>query len=183
MNDWLKKIIPEPRVLREHKLLRHFGARIHHPELWHMSRRSVSGAAAVGLFLMYMPPFGQFFVAAALAVVLRFHVPIAAGLTWVSNPLTAPPMYYLAYLVGARLLGLPVHGFDPEFWLDVDNWLGVLAPLGLGSLVCGAVSAVLGYTGVQVVWRWRLRREIRRRKALYRAALTEVKDPSTNRHT
>jgi uncharacterized protein len=49
--------------------------------------------------MMYMPPIGQMFMAAAAAIVLRVNLPISVALVWITNPLTIPPMFYFAYLL------------------------------------------------------------------------------------
>jgi len=177
---WLKGILPDPRVILESRWIRVFGSLLQDPNLWHLNRRSASGAVAVGLFMMYMPPFGQVFMAAAAAIKLRVNLPIAASLIWLSNPLTIPPMFYLAYVIGAFLTGQPIRTFEPDFWLDWHNWLGVLGPLVLGCLICACTAAAAGYFTVQWLWRRSLRREIRRRRARYAAARDST--PSSRRH-
>jgi uncharacterized protein (DUF2062 family) len=118
-----------------------------------------------------------------LAIVLRVNLPISVALVWITNPVTIPPMYYFAYLVGARLLGKPAHSFHVSFWLDWKNWLDILAPLSLGCLVCGAVCSLTGYLAVQAIWRWNLLRQIRRRRARYRSAEAKLNTPSSKRQT
>jgi uncharacterized protein (DUF2062 family) len=183
VKKWLKRVTPSRARVSEHKHLRVFGHLLHDPNLWHLNRRSASGAAAVGLFVMYAPPLGQMLLAAALAIVLRVNLPISVALVWITNPVTIPPMYYFAYLVGVRLLGKPVHSFHVSFWLDWKNWLDILAPLSLGCLVCGAVCSLTGYLAVQAIWRWNLLRQIRRRRARYRSAEAKLNTPSSKRQT
>jgi uncharacterized protein (DUF2062 family) len=93
---------------------------------------------------------------------LRVNLPISVSLVWLSNPLTIPPMFYLAYVIGALLLGQPVRAFDPHFWLDWHNWLGVVGPVLLGCLIC-AFCSVTGYLTIQFLWRRSLMRQIERR--------------------
>ena len=159
--------------LRNHKQLRIFGKLLHDPNLWHLNRRSASGAFAVGLFVMYLPPLGQMVLAAAAAIVLRVNLPISVALVWLTNPLTIPPMYYFAYWLGSRILGQPVEIFDVEFWLEWRNWLDVIMPLTVGGLVCGTLCALGGYLAVQGIWRWNLARQIRLRKERLMRALPE----------
>jgi uncharacterized protein (DUF2062 family) len=183
MRRFLKRVTPDRAKLREHKHLRVFGTLLHEPNLWHLNRRSASGAVALGLFVMYLPPLGQMLLAAAGAILFRVNLPIAVALVWISNPITIPPMFYFAYRVGSGILGTPVTGFDLEFWLQWRNWLELLAPLTVGSLVCGTVCSVLGYFLVQGVWRWNLMRQIRLRRARYRSSASGVRTPSSKRQT
>lgn len=170
MKKSLKRVMPDPRKILENRQLGIFGKLLQDPNLWHLNRRSVSGAVAVGLFVMYLPPLGHLFMAAGLAIATRVNLPISLTLIWISNPITIPPMFYGAYALGCWLLDQPVVGFDMHFWIDWRNWLAVLAPLLLGSLVCATLCSVSGYFAIQTLWRWKLIREIQRRRARYRAA-------------
>lgn len=185
VKQWLKRVTPDRAKIREHKHLRVFGTLLHDPNLWHLNRRSVSGAFAVGMFVMYLPPLGQMLIAAAGAILFRVNLPVSVSLVWISNPLTIPPMYYSAYLLGSWILGVPVTGFDLEFWLEWRNWLNLLAPLTVGCLVCAAVCSALGYLTVQALWRWKLARQIRIRRARYRSAVSVsgAKTPSSKSQT
>lgn len=178
MRRWLKGILPDPRQILDNKYLRVFGTLLKDPNLWHLNRRSAAGAVALGLFVMYLPPLGQMFVAAAGAIRFRVNLPISVSLVWLSNPLTIPPMFYGAYALGAWILGEPIRAFEVHFWLDWHNWLGVVGPVMLGSLICASVSALIGYFAVQTLWRLSLSREIALRRARY-AALRTSTPPSS----
>ncbi len=171
-----------------------FGKRIHDANLWHLNRRSAAGAVAVGFFVAYMPPVAHMLASAALAIALRVNLPLTLAAVWVNNPLTLAPISYSGYAVGSLMMGVRPKGFDLDFWIDPHNWLGVLTPFLIGSLVCAVVFAALGYFGVQALWRWNLRREIARRQQHYQemraqaitaAMVSEpvVSTPSPNRQT
>lgn len=178
VKQWLKRVAPDRQTIHENRCLGVFGSLLHDPNLWHFNRRSAAGAFAVGLFVMYLPPIGQMLVAAAIAIAARVNLPISVALVWVTNPFTIPPMFYFAYVVGSWILGIPVRGFDVDFWMESHNWLNILAPLMLGSLVCGTVCSVTGYFAVQGIWRWSLVRQIKRRRARYQAMTSS---PTLNR--
>ncbi|MEM7220507.1 MAG: DUF2062 domain-containing protein [Pseudomonadota bacterium] len=143
------------------------------PDLWHLHRRSVSGAFFVGLFCAFLPIPFQMLVAAVLAIGTRVNLPISIALVWITNPLTIPPMFYFAYRLGAWLLGVTeaVPGIELSWdWLSTQ--FSVIAyPLLVGSLVCGWVSGLTGFALVRVLWRshvhrrWLARRERRRAAA------------------
>ncbi len=174
--------MPTPREIHENRYLGLFGKLLHDPNLWHLNRRSVAGGVAVGLFVMYLPPLAHTLIAAALSIYLRVNLPISIALVWLSNPLTIPPMFYFAYLLGCWILGTPSGGFRADFWLDWHNWMAVTGPLLLGSVICGLICAGLGYLTVQLLWRWKLVRQIRRRKERYRAlAEARLNTPSSSR--
>ena len=95
-----------------------FGGWLHHPNLWHLNRRSVPGAVAIGLFCGLIPGPLQMIGALLLAIPLRKNLPVALLLTLYTNPLTIVPLYVLAYGYGQFLLGatngaMPI---EPIFW-------------------------------------------------------------------
>ncbi len=180
MKKWLQRVTPTPKDIRDNaRLTELFGKLLHDPNLWHLNRRSVPGAVAIGLFTMFLTIPMQSLIAAGLAIVVRVNLPISVALVWVTNPVTSPPMFYVAYVIGCWLLGLQAEGFNVHFWLDWHNWLGVIEPLVLGSLICGVVSALLGYLTVQAIWRWMLVHRIYKRKQRYAPA--RVNTPSSKR--
>jgi uncharacterized protein len=151
----IKRFLPDHRKFRDHQQLKRFGARLHDPNLWHLSRRSVPGAFAIGLFIAFIPVPFQMIIAAAIAIIARVNLPISVALVWVTNPLTMPAIFYFSYKVGARLLGERIQpiAFEPSLrWLLTETHT-IWAPLLLGSLICGAVSAVLGYFTIRSLWR------------------------------
>jgi uncharacterized protein len=166
----IKRYLPDHQKLRDHKHLRVFGTLLHDPNLWHLNRRSVAGAFAVGLFVAFIPVPFQMAIAAAAAIGLRVNLPIAVALVWVTNPLTMPFLFYLAYKVGAALLGTPPGAFHFELslaWLG-NGLLEIWEPFLLGCLVFGTTAAAGGYLLVRASWRivvlrnWHLRKQRRR---------------------
>lgn len=143
------------RILRS-RWLKPFAHLFSHPSLWHLNRRSVPRALGIGLFAAFIVPLGQFALAALLAVPVRANVPLAAGATLVTNPLTFPPIYFAAYKLGTLLLrhvpsdaGELAHGIGQTL-LDVSG------PTALGLVIFAAVSALTGYVAGTFLWRLRL---------------------------
>lgn len=164
---FLKRHLPKPHHFREHRHLRHLGARLHDPNLWHLNRRSVAGGVAAGLFSAFLPMPFEMVVAAVLAMLFRVNLPIAVVLVWISNPFTWVPLYGGAYLVGAWLLGQ-----DPVALSEVQlTWLlKQAAPLWLGCVVVGTVTAVTGFGLTRLAWNIRVRQHWARRRQRQRAA-------------
>lgn len=164
---FIKRYLPNHGSFREHPHLKRFGARLQDGNLWHLNRRSVSGAVAVGLFWAFMPIPLQMIPAAASAIFLRINLPISIVLVWITNPLTMPPILYGTYRFGAWLLGRPPQRFS--FTFSMDNLFtmmhGIWAPLLLGSLVTGVIAALLGFTLVRLSWRVYIIRHRRARAA------------------
>lgn len=167
--------MPDPRSILDSRPLRIFGTLLHDPNLWHLNRRSAARAFAIGLFMMWMPPFGQSVMAAAAAILWRANLPISVVLVFITNPVTIPPMFYGAFVIGCLVLGHPVPPFDLDFWLNYHNWLGVLGPLAVGCLICAIISSIGGWLAIHALWRWSLVRQIRRRRERIAALLAARK--------
>jgi len=152
---FLRKCLPDPHKITQSKSLRMFGKLIHEPNLWHMNRKSVSMAFMVGLFFMWLPLPTQMFFAAGAAILLRCNLPISVALVWITNPLTMPPMFYTAYILGNWMLGLPPSQIEFEASFDwIEQQMEVIwQPFLLGCFTLGVVSAISGYTGIRIMWR------------------------------
>ncbi len=103
----LRRYLPDPQKLREHRALKPLGKWLQNPEIWHFHRRSVAGAAFIGLFVSFLPVPMHMLIAAAIAIALRCNLPLSVGLVWVNNPLTMGPLFFFAYKLGAWLLDTP----------------------------------------------------------------------------
>ncbi len=153
---FLKRIIPDPEWVRKQKSLRFLGEWLHDPNIWHLNRNSVSKAAFIGLFMAFMPLPTQMILAAGAALLFRANLPVAVSLVWVSNPITMPAIFYLAYRVGIAITGADSGTYTLEMsweWVSqalAHNWL----PFLLGCLVCGIFFGLLASALLRVFWRW-----------------------------
>lgn len=127
--------------------------------LWVIERHSVARGVAMGLFMGLFLPVAQFLFAIVGATVVRGHIAISAACTLVTNPLTVPPIYWLAYEIGNRLLP---KGVDlAPAWSHAQNWLAQSAnwafthgmPLMTGLLVLALSSSLLGFAAVHLLWK------------------------------
>ncbi|MDY7561329.1 DUF2062 domain-containing protein [Pseudomonas sp. 10B1] len=162
----IKRFLPDPTRIREHKSLRFFGRFLHDPNLWHLNRHSVSRAVGLGFFAALMPIPFQMLLAAALAIVVRGNLPIGVSLVWLTNPITMPPVFYCTYKIGSWLMQLPPRHFPDELtWNWISGQLSTLwQPFLLGSVVAGLVLGALGFGLTQMYWRWWVGRRWRQRK-------------------
>jgi uncharacterized protein len=172
----LKSIVPSPARMREFKSLHVLGDWIYATNLWHINRYSASMAFFVGLFVAFMPIPGQMILAALLAVTLGCNLPLSVGLVWITNPVTMPAIFFMAYKVGALIIDVPVK--EVEFDLSI-HWLthsldNIWRPFLLGCLVCGLFSGSMGYFVISLLWRWRVVRLWKERK-VRRAANLKLK--------
>lgn len=178
---FFRKYLPDVDTVRSSRLVAPFGSWLHHPNLWHLNRKSVPGAVAIGLFCGLIPGPLQMIGALLLAVPLRKNIPVALLVTLYTNPLTIVPLYLLAYGYGQLLLGatqgaMPMEPFLWD-WADLSGSLrefaawtvGLGKPLALGLVALGLTLAAVGYFGMQLAWRayvvaaWRARAKRRRR--------------------
>ncbi|WP_026181434.1 MULTISPECIES: DUF2062 domain-containing protein [unclassified Thioalkalivibrio] len=165
-----KRMFPGMEHMRGHKALAPLGPRLGSPDLWHLNRRSVAGAFAVGLFVAFLPLPMQMLIAAAIALVVRVNLPISVILVWISNPVTMPPMLYTAYTIGRKLLDEPRRDIHLDWnweWFTTEL-LTIWQPLLLGSVLLGAVASLSGYLFVRFLWRLNVAQRMRSRRYLRR---------------
>lgn len=159
---WLKRVLPDVEKYRDTAVARFLGPRFFHPAVWHLSRRSVAGGFAIGLFCGLIPGPLQMFGGALCAVWLKRNLPIALLTTLYTNPFTIIPLYLLAYQLGALVIGpsagavpVPVlSGASPAQWAEsISAWsMSLGKPLLIGVPLLAATLAVLGYVVVYAAW-------------------------------
>jgi uncharacterized protein (DUF2062 family) len=171
----LRRLLPSPEAVQRNRWLAWMGPALHHPRLWHLSRRGLALGMALGIFFGLLIPIAQIPASAAAAVLLRANLPAAIASTLVTNPVTFGPVYYAAWRVGSAILGEPVaeHDEPPEMpevvvvpdqsWLGwfQQQVLGVGKPLLVGLCVLATAFGLVTYFAV--MWLWTLRVLWRRR--------------------
>ncbi|WOT03892.1 DUF2062 domain-containing protein [Shewanella youngdeokensis] len=162
---FIERFMPKSETLRNHKNLRMFGDLLLKPNLWALNRRSAPGAFAVGLFVAWMPMPFQMVLAAALAIFFNVNLPVAVTLVWVTNPVTMPFMFYIAYMLGAKILGNQPQDFAFEAsWRWVESSLSTIGPsLFTGCLVLGIAFALISYLLIKTLWKYSVLFKWRRR--------------------
>ncbi|WP_445946434.1 DUF2062 domain-containing protein [Shewanella sp.] len=152
----IQRFMPNPATLREHKHLRIFGKLLHKPNLWALNRKSAPGAFAVGLFFAWVPMPFQMVAAAGFAILFNVNIPVSVALVWITNPLTMPVMFYGAYLLGAKVMGLESQEFHFEAsWHWIESSLTTIGPpFLLGCGILAMISAVVGYFVIQNLWKY-----------------------------
>ncbi|MFZ5522745.1 MAG: DUF2062 domain-containing protein [Pseudomonadota bacterium] len=180
MRKLFRRYLPRHETVITQRWIKPFGVWLHHPNLWHLHRRSVAGGVAVGLFCGLIPGPVQMICAALMAVLLRVNLPVAAFTTFYTNPFTILPLYALAYKLGAWVSGahsgvaMAKLSFPEMQWHDwvskLWDWLVMLGePILVGLPLLAVILASSGYIVMRVAWRvmvilkWRAR--LRRRAA------------------
>jgi len=163
----IRKYLPNPDSIKQNRFLKIFGPVIHEPQLWHLTRHSVSKAFFIGLFFAFWPVPFQMVLAAGGAIIFRANLPISVALVWITNPVTMPFLFSLAYFVGVLALGSSASSVEFEIswqWLE-QNLTSIWQPFLLGCAICAVVSATFAYFAVRIFWRWHIGKAWRLRKS------------------
>ena len=130
------------------------------------SPKAIAGGFALGTFVAMTPTMGvQFFIVIFLATLLNMNRPAAFITVWITNIATVAPIYTFNYWVGSFfwhgpsvkevygiLLDLTAKLMKMNLWDILDQFkvvmnLGqdIIIPLIIGSIIVGAIAAVIVY--------------------------------------
>lgn len=173
-SGWLRKQMPSHAELERNRFVRPF---LHRQELFRLTRRSVPRGVAIGLLvgIFALIPGIQIVGAALVCVPCRGNIPLAAGMTFLSNPATTPFILAASLYVGS---GLGFHADIGTFYelyntgAGLDDWfdwaISDAAPaLVLGLFVIAVIAASVGYLLTSFLWRDMVARKRKRRLAGY----------------
>ncbi len=177
MGGWRDKIrgaLPSRQELEQNRFMRPFAARVLRPELWRFTRRSVPRGVALGLFLgiFLMIPGVQFVGTALAALSVRANVPVALGMTLLSNPFTTPFILIASTAVGNRVFLFHADVTTVKLLIakgaSMSEWIAWgmsdAAPAMISGLfIIGAICAAVGYMLSVIGWRWWIGSKWRRR--------------------
>lgn len=167
LRSWTAKNLPKRETFENSRLLRPVAHRVLAPHLWRFNRRSVPRGVALGTVIGILCPGLQIVLSALFALPLRANVPVAALMTFITNPFTTPPLWVAAYWLGSRILrfdraiGGPVVDAGWLHWL----WSEAGPATALGLLIITVVLATLGYAMSAIGWRWWVGHKWKRRRA------------------
>ena len=134
--------------------LKHFIDKYKIPrEYLSINRKSISRGILIGLFWGFIPMPMQMLAVLAITPFIKFNVPIAISMVWLSNPITMPFMYYMEYQTGNFLLGR--EGIDNiELTLDwfSQNWDNIIVPLYVGTIPYSLLVSSLIYYLINILW-------------------------------
>jgi len=125
-----------------------FGSTLLKKELWSFKVDPLARGLALGLFVAFTPTMGfQMLITCFLILFFPGNLPIALAACWITNPVTAGPIYFGEYEIGEWLMGLfgvvPVDTGGASKIVDIYNVAGAM---WVGSVVLGIVCAALGYS-------------------------------------
>lgn len=169
--------VPKRKHIIESRWLAPISEHLHDRRLWRFERYASAKGAAIGVFFGFLIPFGQMIFAAVAAVVFRANLAIAVTSTLVTNPLTFPPIYWLAYKLGLFVLGGQTESahadevassvaINPDDVVANSGWFGWLdgaitfmrdagLPFVTGILIMAVVGAILAYGLTHAIWHLR----------------------------
>lgn len=153
------------------------------------SPHRIALGAALGMLVGLSPTVGfQMVIAIALATLLRANKAVCVPVVWITNPLTALPIYGACWELGHTLTRVPAAGdgshfamelaaltrhtgqgiwsrlFQAEFWSDLFRIMfefGV--ELWVGCLVVGVIAGIVTYFATRWgVTEYRQRRRVRK---------------------
>jgi hypothetical protein len=173
--DQIRSMLPSRAELERSRLLRPVAHLLLAPALWRFTRRSVPRAVGLGLFvgILVLVPFVQPVAAALAAIPFRANVPLTAGTTLLSNPVSTPFILVASLWIGSDLFGFPANPgsmmqmiHDHASLADWGAWLVSSAAPAMvsGLLVLASVAGIAGYVLATLGWRlwignrWRRRR-------------------------
>ncbi len=162
----IKKYLPKRDEVLRTPGMGLFGKMLHEPNLWHLNRHSVSVGVAIGLFVAFLPVPGQVFIAPAIAILMRANLPIAFAMIFITNPLTIAPVFLLAYKLGQLILDTPPINFQFVLswqWLS-SEFSRIWQPLLLGSMIMSISASSIGYTVMNSLWRFAVRKRWKERR-------------------
>src|SRR3546814_12520069 len=88
-------------------------------------------------------PVAQTIVAAFLALPFRANVPVAAVTTFLTNPLTTPPLWVAAYYLGSWMLKFDSMTPDTEVTRQAHGWIRVWCALLLSNAPPAPVTVLV----------------------------------------
>jgi len=118
-----------------------------------INRKSITRGILIGLFWGFVPMPMQMLAVLAMTPFLKFNVPIAISMVWLSNPLTMPFMYYMEYQTGNLILGRDgLENIELTLTWFSDNWDNILIPLYVGTIPYSIFVSSLVYFIINRLW-------------------------------
>lgn len=183
--DWIRLHMPTREEMAHNRYLAPISHRFLSPELWRFTRRSVPRGVALGIFAGFIIPVGQIFLAAFLALPARANVPLAAIVTFITNPFTFPAWAVAANKLGGFILKIDsaTTGGAAQSEITSDRWLwlvemfqgaGVTVMVTVfGFIVLAIIGSAVGYVLSSFVWRFMVARRRAKRLRMLEARLDE----------
>ncbi|MCO4844463.1 MAG: DUF2062 domain-containing protein [Sulfurovum sp.] len=142
-----------------------------------VNRRMITRGVGVGLFWAFIPMPMQMLAVMATTPFMRFNVPIAISMVWLSNPFTMPPMYYMEYITGNFILGREgIEDIELTMAWFSENFDDILVPLYVGTSFYSIVVTAIIYVVLNRLWVNSVHSENKERKHKRRKKINKTSD-------
>ena len=159
-NDKIKAFIKKYKIPREYLSI---------------NRKSISRGILIGLFWGFIPMPMQMLAVLSVTPFVKFNVPIAISMVWLSNPITMPFMYYMEYQTGNFLLGNEgLENIELTLSWFSDNWNKILIPLYVGTIPYSVGVSTLVYFFINKLWIDSVKKEKHSRKKRFFKSRTSL---------
>lgn len=167
----LKNLLPTPEKILESRILKLFAPHLADPRLWHFNRHSLNKAVYIGVLSAFFPLPGQMLLALIGSLIFRANVPMALGLTWITNPVTSLPIFYAGYYIGAKIIDVPMISLrligrmvaDFSLWALSDGanpfitYQGTvsLTAFCVGITILAIITSIVCGLAFKAIWRYK----------------------------
>ena len=167
----LKSLLPTPEQILQNRSFKVFAPHLADPRLWQFNRHSLNKAVYIGVLCAFFPLPGQMLLALIGALMFRANVPMALGLTWITNPLTTLPVFYAGYYVGAKIIDVPMISLrligrmmaDFSLWIISDGANPFVTHSGtvsisafcLGLTILAIITSIVCGLAFKGIWRYK----------------------------
>ena len=159
-NDKIKAFIKKYKIPREYLSV---------------NRKSISRGILIGLFWGFIPMPMQMLAVLSVTPFVKFNVPIAISMVWLSNPITMPFMYYMEYQTGNFLLGNEgLENIELTLSWFSNNWNKILIPLYVGTIPYSVGVSTLVYFFINKLWIDSVKKEKHSRKKRFFKSRTSL---------
>ncbi|WP_297440913.1 DUF2062 domain-containing protein [Sulfurimonas sp.] len=117
------------------------------------NRKMISRGVLIGLFIAFIPMPMQMAAVLLFVPFIKFNVPVALAMCWLSNPITMPPMYYMEYLTGSFLLGIIPEPVEMTLEWFSNNLEKIFVPLYFGTAIYSIFGSISAYFLVNYLWK------------------------------
>lgn len=117
------------------------------------TRKMISRGVVIGLFIGMIPMPFQMLSVLFMTPFLRFNIPIALMMCWITNPFTMPFIYYIEYSTGSFFLGIEVQNVQMSIEWFQENLTKIIYPLYVGAIFYSIFISWFSYYSIIYLWK------------------------------
>ncbi len=117
------------------------------------NRKVISKAVLIGLFIAFIPMPMQMLAVIGFIPFVRFNVPIAIAMCWLTNPITMPLIYSIEYMTGCFILNIDSIVIQMSLEWFSNNIGKIFLPLYTGAFFYAIIISIGGYYLVNMFWK------------------------------